>query len=464
MDPADAYVKLYDLLRTVDASVLSDWSDTEQAREIADQVRLEVERDGSLSARVLPDPLIESPGVFAVLLGLDLALLHASKEMDTLAFNPLDGLRTRLTMTGRLNDETSGFLVFKRSVSLRPNEDPEHLDDFLNLIRVSPYDSADLHMQYVPELYDLPDMEAISDAEELGSPPPLTVAQLPFLAEPDDVRWRTFDTRAGFYYSTMPDSERLLPHLTDALTALDDSGAVLGILPESCLDDTLFGKWCELLESTPRPESSSLTWIVLGSGPVSRAGPSLQSNRPPNRAVLVHRSGRARLLLTQDKQSGFTFTVDKQHEYRVDLGDVKRDEYIPHVHQLTLLESRLGRFGIQICEDLGRPERHQRLTAAGVTHLVVPVLAAAMWNQGWQARAGETLGVRSGMKVVVSNGLAIHRFFNEMPAPTLLVVSGPQGTQDHYLKSEELVRVSSNVNGKTMEAREDALKPRTAQW
>ncbi|ALG08642.1 hypothetical protein [Kibdelosporangium phytohabitans] len=463
MDPADAYVNLYDLLRLVDASVLSDWSDSEQVREIADQVRLDVERDGVLSGQLLPDPLIESPGVFGVLLGLDLALLHASKEMDSLAFTPLDRLRTRLTITGRLNDETSGFLVFKRASSLRPTEDPEHLDDFLHLIRVSPYESADLHIQFVPELYDLPDMEAIADTEELGAPPPLTIAQLPFLAEPEDVEWATIDAR-GTFYSTAPASARLLPHLGDALTALDESGAVLGVLSEACLDDALLGKWCELLESTPRPEGGLLTWIVLGSGPVTAAGPPLQSLRPPNRAVLVHRSGRARLLLTQDKQTGFTFTVDKQHEYRVDLGDVKRDEFIPHVHQLNLLESRLGRFGVQICEDLGRPERHQSVVSAGVTHLVVPVLAASMWNQGWQARAGETLGVRGGIKVAVSNSLAIHRFFNEMPSPTLLVVSGPHGTQDHYLRSEEMVRVYSNVNGKTMEAREDALRPRTAEW
>ncbi|ONI75130.1 hypothetical protein ALI144C_41005 [Actinosynnema sp. ALI-1.44] len=463
MDPADAYVKLYDLLRAVDASVLSDWSDSEHVGEIADQVRLCVERDGNLSEQLLPDPLIESPGVFGVLLGLDLALLHASKEMDSLAFNPLDRLRTRLTLTGRLNDQTSGFLMFKRASSLRPNEDPEHLDDFLNLIRVPGYESADLNVHFVPELYDLPDMEAIVDAGELGSPPPLTVAQLPFLAEPEDVEWKTINARSAFY-TTAPVSERLLPHLSQALRALDESGAVLGVLPEASLDDALLDKWCELLEATPRPDGGLLTWILLGSGPVRSVGPSLQSSRPPNRAVLVHRSGRSRLLLTQDKQFGFAFTVDKQHEYRVGLGDVKRDEFIPHVHQLNLLESRLGRFGVQICEDLGRPERHHSVTTAGVTHLVVPVLAASMWNQGWQARAGETLGVRCGMKVVVSNSLAIHRFFNEMPAPTLLVVSGPLGTQDHYLRSEEMVRVYANVNGKTMDAREDALRPRTAEW
>ncbi|CAM3585601.1 hypothetical protein KIPE111705_15425 [Kibdelosporangium persicum] len=462
MDPADAYVKLYDLLRTVDASVLSDWSESRRVGEVAGQVRLDVEQTGSLADHLLPDPPTASPEAFGVLLGLDLALLHASKETDTLAFSPLDGLRTRLTMTGRLNDQTSGSLVFKRASWLRPNEDPEYIDGFLNLIRVPPYHSADLHLQFVPELYDLPDTEMAVDAEELDSPPSPVIAQLPFLAEPEDVLW-TLPGR-GAFYSVTPSAERLLPHLAEALAALDASGAMLAILPEASLDDTLLAKWCELLQSTPRPEGGLLTWLLLGSGPVQTVGPNLQSSRPPNRAVLVHRSGCARLLMTQDKQSGFAFTTAKQHEYGVDLGDIKRDEYIPHIRQLNLLESRLGRFAIQICEDFGRPERHGLVTAAGVTHLFVPVLAAAMWNRGWQAKAGETLGIQAGIKVAVSNGLAIHRFFNEVPAPTLLVVSAPSGVPDQYLTTDDLVSVYSNVNGKTMESREDALRPRTAEW
>ncbi|MBP2330702.1 putative amidohydrolase [Kibdelosporangium banguiense] len=463
MDPADAYVKLYDELRTVDAATLSDWFDTPQVREIADHVRLDVEKTGALPDRWMADPPVRDRSLFGVLLGLDLALLHASKQTDSLAFNALDELRVRLTMTGRLNADTSGALLFKRTTWLRPNEDPEEIDGFLNLVRVPAYLSADLHVQFVPEAYDLPDVESVVEGEELESPPPLVLAQLPFLAEPEDVEWTVPDVSAAFY-NVAPASERLLPHLRTALESLDESGAVLAILPEASVDDTLFDKWCELLESTPRPDGGLLTWLMLGTGPVWNVVPHPRTGRPPNRAVLLHRSGRARLLTTQDKHSGFTFTTDKQREYKVDLGEVKRDEYISHSRQLNLLESRYGRFGIQICEDFNRFERQQYVVTAGVTHLLVPVLAAAMWTGGWQAKASEMLAVSAGVKVAVSNSLAVERFYAEKPVPTLLTVSGPPGVPEQYLTTGDLVRHHDNPNGRTMQAREDALKPRTAAW
>jgi hypothetical protein len=168
--------------------------------------------------------------------------------------------------------------------------------------------------------------------------------------------------------------------------------------------------------------------------------------------------------MTQDKHSGFTFTTDKQREYMVDLGDVKRDEYISHSHQLNLLESRCGRFGIQICEDFNRFERQQYVVAAGVTHVIVPVLAAAMWTGGWQAKASEMLATSAGVKVAVSNSLAVQRFYGEQPVPTLLTVSGPPGVPEQYLTTGDLVRGHSNPSGRIMQAREDALKPRVAAW
>jgi hypothetical protein len=180
--------------------------------------------------------------------------------------------------------------------------------------------------------------------------------------------------------------------------------------------------------------------------------------------VVMHRSGCARLLMTQDKRSGFTFTTNKQEEYGVDLGGVKRDEHIPHNRQVNLLEARCGRFGVQICEDFGRLDRRASIVAAGVTHLIVPVLAAAMWEHGWQAKAGEDLGISAGTKIAVANGLAIQRFYEDAPAPTLLTVTGPATPPQQYLSTNDLIHVHSNVNGKTMTAREDALKPRVAHW
>jgi hypothetical protein len=96
------------------------------------------------------------------------------------------------------------------------------------------------------------------------------------------------------------------------------------------------------------------------------------------------------------------------------------------------LESRHGRFGIQICEGLGRLNRHTCIVSAGMTHLVVPVL-----EHGWQEQAGEVHGINAGTKVTAGNGLAIQRFYEDSPAPTLVTVAGPPGIQQQYLTTSE---------------------------
>jgi hypothetical protein len=129
-----------------------------------------------------------------------------------------------------------------------------------------------------------------------------------------------------------------------------------------------------------------------------------------------------------------------------------------------LLESRCGRFGVQICEDLNRMEHQQYIVAAGVTHLLVPVLAGAMWDGGWQAKAGRDLAVALGAKIAVGNSMALERFFGDKPAPTLLTVAGPAIPPSQYLTTRDLVRVHLNQNAATTDAREDALTPRVADW
>jgi predicted amidohydrolase len=466
MDPADAFVKAYDLLLAINADTLSDWSVTESVQANARRVQAEVQDTGQLPETWMPSTLRATPTLFSVLLGLDLALLQASREGGWLGVRTLDYLQVRFEMNGRLNEETTGILLFKRSSCLRPNDDAERLDDFLHLLRLPPQHSANTHVVPVSELYDLPDVERMYEAGELAPLPPLVIAQLPFLAGASDLRWAIVDEPHGNFYNVAPNSERLGKYLHQALDTLDHSGAVLALLPEASLDDDLVEKWCELLKRTARPEESALTWLLIGTGPVRKVGPALSGRRRPNRAVLVHRSGNRHPLLTQDKHSGFCFTSEKQKEYGVDrhLGGVKRDEWIPHDRSLTVLESRRGRFGVQICEDFGRPDRRQHITAAGVTHLIVPVLAAAMWEDGWQARAGEALGIDVGTKAAVSNSLAIERFYKNDPVPTLLTVVGPSDKPEQYLTGRAMIRCYSNQDGKDVSAREDALQPRVAEW
>ncbi|RSN60920.1 hypothetical protein DMH01_16840 [Amycolatopsis sp. WAC 04182] len=475
MDPADAFVNLYDELKDIPGDALSDWSDLERVQVTREEVCDEVRTTGFLSEQWLSAWSDDREILFGVLLGLNFALLDASTDTSDLGFRALDYLQVRLDMNGRLNEATGGLLLPRRTSPCRPNEDPEHLDDFLALHRIPAYISTNLQVSKVAAVHDIPQLDTHGLSDGLATARPIRIAQLPFLAEPDDLRWK-LDRPDGGFYTVEPDSARLADRIAEALNVLDQSGAVLAVLPEGCLDDSLLERWREQLRATPRPDESSLTWLLLGTGPVTSAGPRPTSNRPPNRAVLVHRNGWLDPLLTQDKMAGFCFTVEKQKEYEVELGGVKRDERISHDPLITVLESRVGRFAVQVCEDFTRPLRHHPVIAVGATHLLVPVLAAPMWRGGWQAVAGQVLTVQLGAKAAVSNGLAITRFYKEpksavssfseveYPATTLLTITGPLGRPDEYLTTEDMVQEHGNADAKRQTAAEDAMTPRVADW
>jgi hypothetical protein len=477
MDPADMFVNLYDLLSRVHADTLSDWSMLPDVERTAMQVCADVRRTGDLPQKWQPQGSTEQHILFGILLGLDRALLDVGRDtkgdQGALAY-----LSDRMQLNGRLNDQTSGLLLPRRASALRPGRDQDSIDSFLSQLRVPPHISTNLQVHPVSSLYDFAKKSLGDVTMASATPPPLTIAQLPLLAEPADIRWTTDQPESGFY-NIVPETARIENRLTSALSALDRSGAALAVLPEGCLDDHLLDKWRKLLATTPKPESSNLTWLLLGTGPVVTEGPRPTSRRPPNRAVLVHRNG-SLVLATQDKRWGFCFTTEKQDEYKVDLGNVTRDEYIAHDPSIILVESLRGRFAVQICEDFGRLERQLHLIKAGVTHVLVPVLAAPMWDQGWQADAGQTLALEVGAKAVVSNGLAILRFFKEQaeaggdpataspddgePATTLLTIAGPTEPPEQYLSRVEIVHTYANPDAKTMTPEEDALAPRKAEW
>ncbi|MFD8500956.1 hypothetical protein [Amycolatopsis sp. NPDC059657] len=464
MDPADAYVKLYDQLKSEHADALDEWSLRDDVSQARDSVCAEVRATGTLDDRWLLRHAHDRCLLFGILRGLDLALLSANPETGAPDGSALDYLRARLELTGKLNDQAVGLLLPSRASDGRPGVDPDSIDDFLHFLRLSPEISADVQIHPVPALHDLPRTAKTSTSGVLEPKPPLTIAQLPLLAGPEDLRWNIVESDDRFY-TVVPDATRIGPRLPAALRALDQSGASLAILPEGCLTDDLLPQWQELLKSTPRPKDGSLTWLLLGTGPVVSVGPKPQSNRLPNRAVLVHRNGWLAPLMTQDKLSGFCFTPDQQEIYRIDLGGVKRDEFISHNTTLTVLEGRAGRFAVQICEDFGRLRQQSRVVLTGATHIIVPVLAASMWDSGWQARAGQVMALDLGAKAAVSNGLAIERFYNETtPSPTLLTVVALPGRPDNYFTTEELVQAYSNMRAGEQSQTEDALTPRVAEW
>ncbi|MBB5816922.1 hypothetical protein [Streptomyces collinus] len=472
MDLADAYVKAYDRM-TPCAGARCDRMRPDALR-VAERVQSAVERSGGMA---LPANWLSGPApsvkLFGVLLGLHQVLLDADRERDDLSTQRRKVLRGRLTRTGRLNTKsTKGALVYARTMCGRPDRVRYQLDEFLPVLRRIPENEWKLmQVRHAKAVLDL-DASRAKDIPETEPTAPLLIAQLPFLADKDDLDW---GPEGEDRYRVAPRTDRLRGHIKAALAELDDSKAHLGILPEASLNDDLLAIWRDVMVNGRRPSGSRLTWILVGTGPVKSVGPPpCVPDIPPNRAVLLHRRT-GRELLAQDKQFGFTLDADRQQEYdlrdpsRCDLGGVTRGEWIAEGEKLNILESHSGRYAILICEDVGRLlKTGHTLAVAGVSHVLVPVLAAAMHKKGWSGRAAEELARDAGAAVAVSNGLAIHRYIPAQhcannpycPAPTLLAATPARTRPIQSYVSYAPKEIGLPEDLAVVDSRVDALTPR----
>jgi predicted amidohydrolase len=463
MDAGDAYIDLYDVLADCPQVSLLEWHLTAATQDRAEAVRRVVGAAGEAPddhwRAWLPDGATCSEEAFGVLLGLDRALLDADPYLGTPG-TPLGTPRGNLQTYGRLNSsEGKGILLTRRAAPCRPSVEPESLDGFLRHIRIPPDLAGKLDVMSCLALDDLPVPDQGRDGRhgrDLAPLPLIPIAQLPMLAEPGDLIWATPDDS---HYTVAPNSALLAQYVPRALAELDASGAVLALLPEASLDDHLLEAWQVALRATPG--EGALTWLLAGTGPVRKQGPAAHAQRPPNRAVLLHRNGE--VLLTQDKQRGFTITTEnQQHKYGVPYAGSARAEYITQGTRLSVLESRRGRFAVAICEDLERDAIRDQVIKSGTTHLIVPGLAGGMHKDGWQPPDAYVVAVEAGADVAVSNGLAIESKYNGNPVPTLLVFSVPD-EHDDYLSHGQLLRIPEPATV-TADPRDNALTVRPADW
>lgn len=206
--------------------------------------------------------------------------------------------------------------------------------------------------------------------------------------------------------------------------------------------------------------------MLIGSGPVTQAGPAVMPPSPrPNRAVLVSANGT--VLLTSDKRRGFTLDPDQQSRYGLVpplAGTTVLGESIAFGNRFTWLDASAGRFAVAICEEFNR-----LLTLSGpfvealsVSHLLVPVLAPAMYQDGWQGRDAKTLSDQTGCTVLISNSLGIDAYFAPRHGgghpPTLIAAVPPEG--GHY-GDTDLVCLPSRDAALPRSLRRNALTPRT---
>jgi len=460
VDVGDAFARAYDALEDTPGTQLLIWLGTREVSEAAKEVAAEAFWRGQVADWRLPGPFVASADTLGVLLGVHRALLHVDPDRNTQDRGALGGIWTRYLLSDkpRLNLETDGAVLFAHSIATRPNprDAPDTVADMVpGLIRVPEDLWRRANPVLVPAHHDLTPgwTVKVEDGQIRIGRRPIRTAQLPFLARRSDVRWRvvTDPRRPGAArYAVDLNRPAVKSRIPAALVALDASRSQLAVLPEAALDDTLLDRWRTVLRTRRRqPPGGLLRWLLIGTGPVTRAGSTPPNvGCPPNRAVLVHRDGT--VLLTQDKRRGFTLDAEQQRRYGLAKqlgGESPLGEHLWQGTTFSYLEGQAGRFAIAICEDHGRLiERTARSTSdfvarLGVTHLLVPVIAPAMWHGGWQAKAACEIADAVGASVLVSNSCAIDQFatVGGGSAAATLVAAIPQRRPSEIRRSSRLL-------------------------
>jgi predicted amidohydrolase len=234
----------------------------------------------------------------------------------------------------------------------------------------------------------------------------IRVGIAPLLGSLDELRIEPRTLGGQPSYAIAPvDSHKLRERIGRVLDAFDHAGCELGIVPELALTAPLLEHWRALMRKRPPPPESPLQWVLVGTGPVEREG-----TLPPNRAVILCRRT-ANQLWSQDKTVGFTLEPKQIEEWGLShLKPGPRDEHITFGRP-QVIESAAGRFGVLVCEDVGRTMTVGPIAGEhGVSLVISPIFSKEILQFRWEHQAAERHDVEFGCRVVVANSLAVSRW------------------------------------------------------
>lgn len=305
---------------------------------------------------------------------------------------------------GRYNeDDRFGWVVPRRSFPTRPLRVPDHEADNLRSLMLVPPLPRNIHFRRtVPEL---------DFAEEIRDVPYFVVGCVPFLNSLDELDIRRIDDVDSWYaIKTRTDDAGWMQHwqerITRVLTNLDVSGAHIGMLPELALTDEMLIWWKRQLRRNERPPGSNLTWVLVGTGPITDAPGGEQQ---PNQAVLLHRDT-GETIMRQDKCEPFTLSEEHINDWQLttQLSPGPLAEWMREGRERYVEDSRVGRIAILICEDLARLlSVGAQLASLAPTHLLVPIFAPPILRFRWQQRSADTYANAVGSASVVANSYAV---------------------------------------------------------
>ncbi|MEE4420899.1 hypothetical protein [Streptomyces bugieae] len=411
LDPAQLFCTVYD-------EFTADVSATAVKRILArNQDRVKQWYDDVIHLEHVPTELAQfargsEEAAFTLLAALDRVLgeCHPMQWSDVKA---LSALKTRYIESGIFNEREKGGddqgALLPRWVS--PEQKESVADQFNYVIRVSEEDWKAVDYKHVHSgLENLPpgrfDPAAVL-VDGLTRSRAIPVACAPFAEDPNEI---VIDAVGDVEYALHPGPAAFpVDRMRKTLTNVLRSNAVIGLLPEACLDGKILDTWKVLLRES-RGVKSPLLWLVVGSGPIDDSEP------PRNEAVMLTREGEE--LLVQDKRHGYRIDIDTMRKWAMPTSVVQstgsqdgkrfRDEHIYLGSKLSILETTVGRFAILICEDLGRLiDDGTLLQRWGISRVLTPVFDAELTKDRWEMYATLSLRQRIGSYVAVSNSLVV---------------------------------------------------------
>ncbi len=431
MDPGDAFAVAYDRLSVESpvAGELQKWTfepdRSSSFTDTWDQIMRTGQVDAAAIASATPVRLL------GILSALDKALQRGtpmSFATDRLSMT----LRGRFLRTGKFNSTIEGAVLPRYVEAGRPRATSTTLDEVFHTVRVSAHTwrrctQINLHAT-THQCYDV-------TAPADGVVP---IAQIPFAA-PGEIELAHQMTATGVDVYVCAPKQALERRAGRGMAAFRGSGARIALVPEATLNDNILAAW-QAACSPGGPD-----WVLVGTGNVTGPHPGASAPTPgvltasgtalgPNRAVLLDgRTGT--VIAVQDKRHGFTIVPDHRASFGLSSApEVVLGEGMIQGKKLTVIESRVGRVAILVCEDLDHlTQDGAMLRELGVSLVLAPVVAPPIVAYRWQHLASNSLAKDVGSTVITVNSLALGRDEERddpntgtkvtAPATTLMVVA-----------------------------------------
>jgi predicted amidohydrolase len=419
-DAADLFCEIFDQFEapSLDPHEVDSWMTNPQVMDISAFTEGQVPDTGTLDADEVWSTIENAEDVdqrrFAYLQGIDNALLHAHPHTASHDSAGLTAIASRYARTGKLNtNATPGALLPRYAF---PAEDDlltvENLADAMtSVVRVSPGAWAQTDHLTIPRR---------SDFHRLHRERGVVFGCVPFLEKFAELDWEVRQVGgAALFRTSLVASDEVRDRIDSVLGALDDSGAMVGIIPESCLSNELLAWWQEAVTDSVVPRESRLRWIFVGTGPVGEREP------PGNTGIVLDRLT-GEVLMKQDKLFPFHLGQDQIETWGLGdyVGTNSAREDITRGDSVTIAESALGRLCILICEDLARTmDLGPPLRDHGLSVAICPVFSDVIQMHHWEHNKAKDYADQVGTQVVVANSRAVGHNRGEVSFGTALAHS-----------------------------------------